>query len=340
MKVSLDISRLQVGHCYRGSGVYAEQLWQAFQKMQSKDFTVRLIKQGKIAKDVDLIHYPYFDLFFLTLPMRNSKPVIVTIHDVIPLVFPEHFPRGLRGDLKLCFQKRALQNAAAVITDSKSSKKDIVKYLDVPEKKIHVVYLAPNKEFRQLPARDRQLPKNFLLYVGDVNWNKNIIGLIKAFSQLKIKDLYLVLVGSSFQNQSLSETQDIVRLIEELNLGKRVKILGRVAKKDLVAIYNLAKVYVQPSFYEGFGLPVLEAMACGTPVVTANTSSLLEISGNAAVFVNPDNIDSIAKGISKLLNYNNTYYCSQVKKGLEWVKRFSWKKTAQETINVYEQMDF
>ncbi|MCX6724680.1 MAG: glycosyltransferase family 1 protein [Candidatus Shapirobacteria bacterium] len=181
------------------------------------------------------------------------------------------------------------------------------------------------------------LPDNFVLYVGDVNYNKNISGLIKAFADIKDQNLKLVLVGKAFMDKEIKETQEISKLVKLLGLEKKVISLGWVSSEELAAIYNQATVYCQPSFYEGFGLPVLEAMACGCPVVCADNSSLKEICGQAALMVKIDTIYSIAQGISLLLD-NKTKREELSQKGLEWVKNFSWQKTAQKTYEVYKKL--
>ena len=257
------------------------------------------------------------------------------------MIFPEHFPPGIRGNLKFQIQKFSLKNTKAIITDSENSKKDLFKYLNYPKNKIHVVPLAPAEEFKELKIENYklkikqkyQLPEKFILYVGDVNYNKNIPGLIKALSGLKEK-MSLVLVGKAFKDENLKETREILQLINSLKLEKKVLRLGWIPDKDLVAVYNLASVYCQPSFYEGFGLPVLEAMACGCPVVAAKTSSLSEICGSAAVMVDPNDINDMIRGLGEAINKREEL----IKKGLLQAKKFSWQKTAQQTYEVYQKV--
>ena len=366
MKVAIDISPLKSAHQFRGVGSYTKRLVEALQLIKVPNFSFQLIEEGKIPDDCDIVHYPYFDLFFLTLPLRKSKPTVVTIHDVTPLVFPQHFPPGIKGKIKFQIQKLSLKGVKAVITDSKNSKKDIANWLAYPKEKIYVIPLAPGKEFKKLEIGNKQslllhnwkleikekyrLPETFLLYVGDVNYNKNIPGLIRAFKQIHTSEVSprlwrgpstsevgLVLVGKAFTDESLIETRKILQLIKALNLNNQIKILGWVSDKDLPMIYNLATVYCQPSFYEGFGLPVLEAMACGCPVVAANTSSLPEVCGKAAVMVNPYDINDIANGLEKVIR--ETKIRNTLKeKGLVWVKNFSWEKAANQTIKVYQNV--
>jgi len=341
MRVALDVSPLATDHQFRGIGVYTQSLKDAFKQSNISGLIVELIKDGKVPDNCDLIHYPYFDLFFKTLPFQKDKPSLVTIHDVIPLVLKDFYKPGLRGNLKLVLQKMALKNVKAIITDSQNSKKDIFKYLNYPLKKIHVVYLAPASHFGVIKdekvleriSKKYNLPEKFILYVGDVNYNKNIPGLIKAFADLP-KDVCLVLVGKAFLEDSLKENIEISKLIESLKIEDRVIRLGYLPNTDLTAIYNLASVYCQPSFYEGFGLPVLEAMACGCPVASANISSLPEICGQAAVMFDPYKIDDMIKGLQRALA--NKKELSQ--KGLRQVKKFSWDKTAKKTYEVYQKV--
>src|SRR3989344_1337554 len=174
MKVALDISPLKTGHKVRGIGSYTQQLVEEFKKGDyGIDF--EFFDSQNFSSSSDLIHYPYFDLFFHTLPIKKAKPRIVTIHDVIPLVFPKFFPIGIKGALNLFLQKRALAKVDAVICDSETSKKDIISKLSFPGEKIRVVYLAPGPNFKKINTSQLfkiknkySLPEKFVLYVGDV----------------------------------------------------------------------------------------------------------------------------------------------------------------------------
>lgn len=348
MNIVLDVRKLHPGHWHRGVGAYIKQLMKAFRSLKAPNFSVRLIKQGEISPETDLVHYPWFDLFWRTLPSGKPQPAVVTIHDLIPLRFPEQFPRGIKGSINFQVQKMRIKNIKMIIVDSLASKKDVVDFLKIPVDKIRVIHLASDTEFHPIKnqrllvkvKKKYSLPPQFVCYVGDVNYNKNIPGLIKAFSQVKKTNpqVKLVLVGKVFRDQSVPETKAVMGLIRSLGLVKEVLRLGWVAKPDLVCLYNLATVYVQPSFYEGFGLPVLEAMACGTPVVCSRVASLPEIAGQAAVFIDPNRIGDIARGLNEVLRYNNIYYCSRAREGQRQAKKFSWQKTAQETIKVYDEV--
>ena len=343
LKVVFDTSPLSSASKYRGIGRYSESLIQALKKTKK----IELIEMSakNIPSSVNLVHYPFFDFFFLSLPILKKTKTIVTIHDCTPLVFPKYFPAGLKGKIKFNLQRLALKGVSAIITDSQSSKKDIVKFLKVPREKINVVYLAAEENCKKLSVSESQknnlfkkydLKNNFVLYVGDVNYNKNLAGLLRAFSQQKT-NLDLVLVGKVFENSRQKEVIEIQKLIAGLKIKERVKILGFVSSFELVLFYNLAFLYCQPSFYEGFGLQILEAMACGCPVITSNLSSLPEIAGKSALLINPNDIASISQAINKISD-DESFRKKMIESGLVQVKKFSWEKTAQETIKIYEKI--
>jgi alpha-1,3-rhamnosyl/mannosyltransferase len=232
---------------------------------------------------------------------------------------------------------------SAILTDSTVSKNDIIEFLKINGAKVFVVPLGVDEEFHPLPKsevesvkRRYDLPRQYVLYVGDVNVNKNIPALLGALKEIPLP---LVMVSSSISNRLLPEVLLIKKIIEEEHLEKKVIMLDKIPSdpnKDLVALYCGATVYVQPSFYEGFGLPVLEAMACGTPVVSSNAASLPEVAGNAAVFVDPTP-QSIQKGIRKILESNKLRLDLQ-KKGYKRAKEMTWKKTARRTMSLYEDI--
>lgn len=343
MKVLIKTSPLESLHQYRGVGAYTKNLIAALKAR--KDKNEYFFSRGEnVPKNIDLAHYPWFDLFQLTLPVEKPYPTVVTVHDVIPLLFPEHYPKGAKGWLKFRVQKFSLKEARAVITDSENSKADIIKHLFLPGEKIFVVPLAPSSTFRKLKQGDwskktrkkYKLPKKFALYVGDVNWNKNVVGLVEAAKKAKIP---VVIVGKQAAEKDFDRTHPENQPLVELHqlVDSEIILTGFVPDKDLVKIYNLASVYVQPSFYEGFGLPALEAMACGVPVVSSNRASLPEVLGKAAIFVNPDDYNKIAAGIKKALALSPTEREKVIKKGQTQAAKYSWKKVADETVAVYRQ---
>jgi len=325
MHIAIDITPLSTAHSRRGTGSYTRSLVDTLQKYETKHTYSLFTRRQKVPDSADLVHYPYFDPFFLTLPLYKPKPVIVTVHDLIPLVFPDKFPSGVRGALKWQLQKLSLKGARRIIADSMSSKNDISKIAGIDKNIIDVVYLAPNISYKEKHA----VSKPYILYVGDVNWNKNVPGLLRAIAKVKTP---LILVGGAFLDDFLAETREINRLIRTLEIEKFIIRAGYVSDEKLARLYSGAIALIQPSFYEGFGLPVLEAMACGCPVVSTKNSSLAEIAG-PAVSITPE-AENIAAGIKKILTIDRD---SQIKKQFDWVSQFTWKRVARETVMSYEK---
>ena len=349
IKIALDLTPLYSEHQFRGIGFYTKRLVEALQVLIKKKHLnlelelVKSIDKLRFLK-TDLIHYPYFSPFFFSLPAKPLAPSLVTIHDLIPIKYPQHFPAGLKGKLRWQIQKKRLKKMKAVITDSQVWQQEIANLTGYPDKNIYVVPLAAGEEFELIRNKKTlnsvkekyQLPEKFILYVGDVNWNKNVGGLIRAFYKLKTQNSKLVLIGKAFLESNLNETKAIVQLIKQYGLINQTRVLGYVPTEDLVAVYNLATVYCQPSFDEGFGLPVLEAMACGCPVVASQSGSLPEVCGDAALMVDPQNSQSISTGLEEVIINEKKQKFLQ-KKGFEWIKNFSWEKTASQTIEIYQR---
>ncbi len=345
MKIAIDITPLESAHRVRGVGVYTKNLVDALEKYETGHTYLYFTGKQLAPQDADIVHYPYFDPFFLTLPLVKRAPTVVTVHDLIPLVFPYKFPSGIRGALKWQVQKVSLRSVRRIIADSLSSKNDIARIAGIRKEKIDTVYLAPDAAYREISdpkvltsvRKKYSLPKHYILFVGDVNWNKNVTGLLRAFTLLRkrneLAQIKLVLVGRAFGDSALAETQEINRLIGDNGLGHVVVTPGSIPIDELAAVYSMAAVYVQPSHYEGFGLPVLEAMACGCPVVSTNTSSLKEIAG-PALQVSPKPED-ICTGISDMLERKRKV---QSDRQFEWVKKFTWKKVAGDTVAAYERV--
>lgn len=343
MKIAL-VNPAISGHKFRGTGTYGQELFKALKKIE--DIAISQEDYGSDLSGFDAVHYPYFDPFFLTLPVVKTKPTVVTVHDLIPCKFPDFFPKGLKGTVKWWTQKLSLRGAKAVITDSIASQKDIVEFAGIGKGKISVIYLGVRSEFKILKSDDAlqkikkkyKLPEKFLLHVGDVNYNKNIPGVIKVFSKLssKYNDLFLVLVGNGFVEES-SQLQEIKDLILQLGLTDKVKRMGYIDLFDLVGVYNLAQAYLQLSYAEGFGLPVLEAMACGCPTVVANLTSLPELAGNASILVNPYDEEEVVSGVVEALG-NKVKREDLIKRGLRRAESFTWEKCARETLKIYQSV--
>lgn len=339
--VAFDDSPLNSGHAGRGVGVYTR-LLQAHLISNPNVQLVSLNKEN--LKTADLVHYPYFDLFFPTLPIFKRKPTVITIHDVIPLLFPDQYRPGKKGTLSHLKQKIALSNVKAVITDSQASKNDISTHLGVQPEKIHVVYLAADPTLvagdesdQNRVRRKYKLPQEYILYVGDINYNKNLPQLIKSLKFMP-DQVKLVCVGRNFRSQNipewhaiesqmiLSDVIDRIHFVTDVETGKN---------NDLGAIYSASLCYVQPSLAEGFGLPVIEALQCRTPVVSAHNSSLVEVGGKVAVFTETT-AESIAGGVKEVLAWSKNQRLSKVREGYAWSQTFSWEKAAKETFSVYQ----
>lgn len=345
MKVLIDTSPLNNAHAIRGVGSYTRFLTEALEKKPGLELR-RSSWQESDCKP-ELIHYPFFDLFFPTLPLWRPVKTVVTIHDVIPLLFPKYYPVGKRGRLAFLKQKLALKTVEAVITDSQASKIDIEKHLGVAAEKIHVIYLAANPFLRPVEKktvnkwrRKFKLPKQYLLYVGDINYNKNLPQLIKALRYLP-ENLHLVCVGKNFQPQEIPEWQWIESQIALSNVRSRCHFVTEVLGNDhesLAALYSGALAYVQPSLYEGFGLPILEAMTCQTPVICGRNSALLEVASDKALLVEEESAEAFAMAIEKILVWKKQERRQFVLAAARHAAKFSWQKTATATFKVYQEV--
>ncbi|MFZ5376491.1 MAG: glycosyltransferase family 4 protein [Patescibacteria group bacterium] len=345
MRVLIDTSPLLSGHAHRGVGSYTRNLANELEKIPGLELAKSTNKKDSDCNP-DIIHYPFFDLFFDTLPIQKKTKTIVTIHDVIPLIFPDHYKPGKKGFLRFLKQKLSLKGVDLIITDSKNSKNDIVKYLKINPNKISVVYLAANPNLN--PASQEEilrikkrflLPRNYILYVGDINYNKNLPQLIKSLKYLP-PTIKLVCVGKNFIEQDIPEWKWIKTQMALSDVESRVKFVSNVSADDyesLSSIYSGATAYVQPSLYEGFGLPVLEAMKCGTPVVCSHNSSLIEVGGERVLFAEP-NAESLARKIDEIITWSEDQRQDFVKKALKWSESFSWKKTAHQTFKLYQNL--
>lgn len=271
--------------------------------------------------NLDLLHLSHPQFPYVKKP---RVPVVLTIHDVSPTLFPEfhNWKRNFFFKRMLPFY---LKGADAIIASSYSTKSDIIRYYGIPAEKITVVHLAlPKIKYEKVEKEP------FILYLGTLEPRKNVEGVIRAFAILKSHGFKYKLViagGKGWKYDS------IFNLVKRLGLQDEVIFRGYVSDAEKVFLYKKAKLLVWPSFYEGFGLPVLEAMACGTPVVTSNTSSLPEVCGDAAILVDPCDVHSIADGVLKALDSN--MYDVLVKRGLEKAKLFTQKRMIDGIIDVY-----
>lgn len=302
MKVAFDLGVNPSLDVARGIGVHTKTLIEELRKLPKEELEI-VADPGS----ADVIHYTKFNPFFLSLPIfKSRKKLVLTIHDLIPLIYPRHYPPGVRGKIFFLINKYLVKkNVDAIITISETSKRDICRFLDIKPQKVNVIYLAPRSIFKKLEAggwkqeakKRYKLPDTFALYVGDVNYNKDILGLIEMCKDAGIP---LVIAGKQAKEiENLNLDHPELSHLKGLDWTNVIR-LGFVPDEDLVGLYNLADVYIQPSLYEGFALPILEAKACGTWVIASRIPTHIEI--------------------------------------LETNRKYSWEKTAKETLEVYENL--
>lgn len=293
----------------------------------------------------DLLHVPH--LFWK--PQGIPCPYVVTVHDLLDHMYKASTDSGLKRAAHFQLTKRVLHRAARIFAVSHFSKKDTENYFKVPAEKIEVIYNAIDDRFkhghaseadRQLIAERYQVNYPFLLYAGRISPHKNVVRIIEAFSLLKNQlteeglheDLRLIIIGDE-----VSRHPDLRRAVIKSHMQNDVRFLGFVPIEILRIFYDLAKIFVFPSLYEGFGLPPLEAMAHGTPVVTSNTSSIPEVVGNAAVMVNPENVFEIQRALHRVLLDQNLREKLKAR-GIEQAQKFSWDQSVARMLKVYNEV--
>ena len=285
---------------------------------------------------LDVVHDPTGAMPLLLA----GPPRVTTIHDAIPYVYPQTSTR-LDWLIYHRWLPLAVRRADAVITDSEQSRKDIMAHLPVAPHHVVTVPLAADRRFRPMDLAEVEpvlgeygLQRPYILYVGALESRKNLPRLLEAYALLRAgsPQWRLVIVGARKWKFS-----PIFDAVQRLGLEAHVDFTGYVADEHLPALYSGADLFVFPSLYEGFGLPVLEAMACGAPVVTSNTSSLPEVAGDAALLVDPSDVDQIADAMRLVLTQPALAAALRVR-GLARAARFTWERTARETIAVYERV--
>lgn len=273
-------------------------------------------------------------------PLLSLCPTVVTIHDLSFMRYPQAFPAPQRRYLH-SMVGRSARHARQVIAVSQATRDDVVALFGVPPQRITVVYNGVDDAFAPAPPeeveafrRERGLPQRFVLHLGTLEPRKNLARLVEAFAQARQQlpeadDLKLVLAGGKGWGYD-----DIFAVVERLGLQEQVLFPGYVADADLPWFYRAATVFAYPSLLEGFGLPVLEAMACGTPVITSAVSSLPEVAGDAALLIDPASVDALADGLVQTLS-DVALAGEMRRKGLQQASRFSWQRTAAATAAVY-----
>ncbi len=296
---------------------------------------LRAIQKEKL----DLMHFTHFNA-----PLFYTGKTVVTIHDLILEFFPGKKMTSLfyRWGYKATI-KRAVNHADHIFTVSEHTAKDLQEIMGTDRNKITVTHNGLGGEFH--PTTDENLMKRvseeykldrpFLLYTGVWRTHKNLVRLIEAFAKLRNEmgdDVLLVLTGKPDPIYD-----EVPATIEKLGLAKYVRRVGLVSEEDLIALYGMANAYVFPSMYEGFGMPPLEAMACGTPVVTSNTSSMPEVCGESALYFDPYDVDEMANQIHEVL-HNKKLREKLVEGGLERIKQFSWDECTKKTLQAYRRI--
>ncbi len=295
--------------------------------------------------ECDIVHIP--NLF--SIPRMLPCPYVMTVHDMLEHMSRAREQSGFWRSVHFQLTKRALSGAVRIFAVSQFTRTEIEKLFEIPADRIEVVYNAIDERFlhghaseadRQMIAERYQVTYPFLLYAGRVSPHKNVVRMIEAFSALKTElekdglypDLKLIIIGDD-----LSGNPDLRRTVIRSGVQNDVRFLGFIPIEVLRIFYDEAKVFVFPSLYEGFGLPPLEAMAHGTPVVTSNVSSLPEVVGNAAVLVNPENVFEIMRALHRVLT-DKALRDRLKDRGYQQSSRFSWDKSGSRILDVYEQV--
>ncbi len=355
MLIGIDGNEANVGEKV-GIGEYAFELLKQFEQSRSKNLEFRIYlknppreempkeREGwryrvigprrfwtQLALPLDLLfHRPRPNAFFTPThyaPRFSPVPTAVSVMDVSYIHFPNLFKKSDLYQLK-SWTAYSVKNAKIVFTISQASKNAIIKAYGINEAKVVVTYPGVKRLLNMGSTNSKfTIEGRYILFVGTLQPRKNIARLIEAFSRLK-SEVFLVVVGKKGWLYD-----EILEAPKKFNVEKRVKFLDFVKDEDLPQIYKKALCFILPSLYEGFGLPVLEAMKYGCPVVTSNISSLPEVGGDAVLYVDPFNVDDIVKKLELIVS-DRELREKLIKKGYEQVKKFSWEKTARETLSV------
>ncbi len=302
-----------------------------YQKMRFFTSIPQKMRQHKMDVVIEPAHFGPFNL------PKSTKRVTV-IHDITPVLFPEYHPRASSFFHKLLLPI-ITKNADAIITNSQHTQKDLMEHYPKAKDKSSVVYLGKEAQFQ--PTQDASILKKYgiqqpyIFFVGTLEPRKNLSVLVKAyeaFRQTSNQNIQLVLAGKKGW-----KIEDLLSTIEASSYKDDIVLTNYVERSELPTLYSMAEVFVYPSLYEGFGLPVLEAMACGTAVITSNVSSLPEVGGEAALYFDPKDINELSAKMKELLN-NKSILKEREQLCLKQAAQFSWKKAAQETLNIIENL--
>ncbi|KXG77771.1 glycosyltransferase family 4 protein [Thermotalea metallivorans] len=370
MKIGID-ARVASWHIGSGLGNYTIQIisnlknidqanrYMLFYPENNDDGTNNLFRscsggEGERRRDFWQLMYrtewkkgPKVDIFHNTvngigIPRKGKHKLVITLHDLIPYIMPETVDKP-HLEYVLRHTPEAIARAEKIITVSHHSKKDIMRYFHVPKEKIEVIYHAADKIFKPMDKTEARnkigekyyIANPFILYLGGFSPRKNIARLIRAFHLICRElegDYKLVILGEPSRTYA-----NLKRLVEKLKIQDKVIFAGFIPTGDLPVFYNACECFVYPSLYEGFGLPPLEAAACGVPVVTSKISSIPEIMGSCCTYVNPYEIVDIAQGIYDTLT-DQELRKRLIEKGLQHSKNFSWEKASLQTLKVYDSL--
>jgi len=285
-----------------------------------------------------LLHVPHYNA-----PIAFPGQLITTVHDVCHVAMAQFFPGILKRLYSRNFLQMVLQKSDYIVTVSHFSKSEIIKYFGTPEEKIRVIHNGVDPMFRPIDPEEanqvlirHHLPKEFLLFIGNVKPHKNISGLIQAYRSAceQDPDLPPLVILGQYKNL-MTSVAGLSEQVKDYRIKDKIIFTGYLPTEDLPAIYSQAMLFLFPSFYEGFGLPTIEAMACGTPVITSNCTSIPEVVGDAALLVDPYNQDAMADAILNLAGDQQAQTVMR-DKGLEHVKAYSWESSALEHLDLYE----
>jgi len=313
-KINLPHKKILGRHLNFGKNIVINKINECNSKKQ--------ISRGKF----DIFHPTYYDPYFLKT--LKTQPYVLTVYDMIHELFPDMF----KGDKTAIQKKRVIDSATKIIAISDNTKTDIIKFYDIDSKKIEIIPLATSLQ-RYTPDRTLNVPEKYLLFVGNRGVYKNFIFFINSISSLLFeeKDLYLICAGGGI----FSDAE--MYLLNDLKIKNKVLYYPIADDSALSQLYRNAILFVFPSLYEGFGLPVLESFSCGCPVAASNCSSLPEVGGEAVKYFDPRNSDSIQKVVEDIV-YSNSLQDFLRIRGYQRLKLFSWEKTAMNTKNVYDNL--
>lgn len=303
------------------------------------------------------LHWPYADrmiggadIFFMPninfIALSKKTKLVLTIHDLSYEIFSETFSMKRRLWHHIINPRKLCQSAKKIIAVSESSKNDIVSRWRIPKEKVDVIYNGISADFEQLDRNNPKLieikekyrlPFNFIFYLGTIEPRKNIPAIVKAYDHLRelnnpqLDKYKLVIAGAKGW-----KTKNILSIMRNAKFTDDIIFISNITNEDKAAVYTMASVFVYPSFFEGFGIPVLEAMRCGVPTITSNTSSLPEVVDSGAIMIDPDKPDELYSAMKELL-LNREFYADMQQKAMKQAVRFNWKSSARELLKVFEK---